>query len=103
MRKRAPVPSPAAPGEYAEVAHLCGALPSHEREGQIFWRLRMQIAWAHLRYVFTQARLRTALVIGLSLFFWIGLFVLFFKGFEFVVQQIEAWRPRIIAAGAVEN
>jgi ABC-2 type transport system permease protein len=65
------------------------ALPSHEREGQIFWRLRVQMARAHLRHLFTQARLRTSLVIGLSLFFWLGLFALFFKGFEFVVQHVE--------------
>jgi ABC-2 type transport system permease protein len=64
-------------------------LPSHEREGQIFWKLRMQMARAHLRFLFTQARLRTSLVIGLSLFFWLGLFALFFKGFEFVVQHVE--------------
>ncbi len=34
--------------------------------------------------------MRTALVIGLSLFFWLGLFGLFYKGFEFMIQQIEA-------------
>jgi ABC-2 type transport system permease protein len=65
-------------------------LPSHEREGQIFWRLRLLMARAHLRFLFTQARLRTSLVIGLSLFFWLGLFALFFKGFEFVVDHVEA-------------
>ncbi len=75
---------------FADAAQVCGALPSHEREGQIFWRLRVQMARAHLRFVFTQARLRTSLVIGLSLFFWFGLFALFFKGFEFVVQHVEA-------------
>ena len=65
-------------------------LPSHEREGQIFWKLRVQMARAHLRFLFTQARLRTSLVIGLSLFFWLGLFALFYKGFDFVVQHVEA-------------
>lgn len=74
----------------AELTPIVGSLPSHEREGQIFWRLRMRIARAQLRYVLTEARLRTALVIGLSLFFWFGLFGLFFKGFEFMIQQIEA-------------
>lgn len=64
-------------------------LPSHEREGQIFWRLRAQMARAHLKFLFAQARLRTSLVIGLSLFFWLGLFALFHEGFEFVVQHVE--------------
>jgi ABC-2 type transport system permease protein len=43
-----------------------------------------------LHYFFTQARLRTSLVIGLSLFFWFGLFVLFYKGFDFVVRFVES-------------
>ena len=41
------------------------------------------------KFLFTQARLRTSLVIGLSLFFWLGLFALFYKGFEFVVQHVQ--------------
>jgi ABC-2 type transport system permease protein len=72
------------------MPRLPGVLPSHEREGQIFWKLRVQTARAQLKYLFTQARLRTSLVIGLSLFFWLGLFALFFKGFEFVVQYADA-------------
>jgi ABC-2 type transport system permease protein len=74
----------------AEATQVCGALPTHEREGQIFWRLRVLMARAHLRFLFSQARLRTSLVVGLSLFFWIGLFGLFYKGFDFVVQHVEA-------------
>jgi ABC-2 type transport system permease protein len=76
--------------DFAELARVTASLPSHEREGQIFWKLRGQMARAHLKYLFTQARLRTSLVIGLSLFFWLGLFALFFKGFEFVVDHVEA-------------
>lgn len=73
-----------------EFRHLCERLPSHEREGQIFWKLRSRIGRNQLRYLFTQARLRTSLVIGLSAFFWIGLFALFYSGFEFVVSQVGA-------------
>ena len=74
----------------AEIAELCGMLPTHEREGQIFWKLRLQIARAHLRYLFAHARLRTSLVIALSLFFWFGLFGLFYKGFDFVIRYVES-------------
>jgi ABC-2 type transport system permease protein len=74
----------------AEAADLCCALPSHEREGQIFWRLRMQMARSHLRYLLHSARLRTALVAGLSLFFWFGLFALFYRGFDFVIRYVES-------------
>src|SRR5688500_13511112 len=74
----------------AEAAQLCGSLPTHEREGQIFWRLRSQIGRAHLKFLLTNARLRTSLVIGLSLFFWFGLFGLFYKGFDFVIRYVES-------------
>lgn len=76
--------------EFADFTPPQGALPSHEREGQIFWKLRVLMGRSHLRFLFTQARLRTSLVIGLSLFFWLGLFALFYKGFEFVVLHVEA-------------
>lgn len=68
---------------------LARDLPSHEREGQIFWRLRTRLCAAHLRSLMAEARLRTSLVIGLSLFFWFGLFALFYGGFEFVVQHVD--------------
>ncbi|HEX6960609.1 MAG TPA: hypothetical protein VF175_01985, partial [Lacipirellula sp.] len=74
----------------AELAQLAGALPTHEREGQIFWRLRLQVARSHLRFLVTGARLRTTLVVGLSLFFWFGLFALFYKGFDFVIRYVES-------------
>jgi ABC-2 type transport system permease protein len=65
------------------------SLPSHEREAQILGRLRWRTAQTQLHYLFTQARLRTSLVIGLSLLFWSGLFLLFYKGFDFVVRFVE--------------
>jgi ABC-2 type transport system permease protein len=74
----------------AEAAQLCSTLPSHDREGQVFWKLRWQIARSHLRYLLANARLRTSLVVGLSLFFWFGLFALFYKGFDFVIRYVES-------------
>ena len=76
--------------EYEATVESCQGLPSHEREGQIFWRLRMQMARSQARYLFANARLRTSLVIALSLFFWVGLFALFYKGFDFVVRYVES-------------
>lgn len=66
------------------------SLPSHEREGQIFWKLRSRVSRNQMKYLFTQARLRTSLVIGLSVFFWVGLFVLFYAGFDFIVGRVGA-------------
>ena len=71
-------------------AQLAESLPSHEREGQIFWKLRSRISRNQIKYLFSQARLRTSLVIGLSIFFWVGLFVLFYAGFDFIVGRVGA-------------
>ncbi len=79
-----------ATSETTAIASLCESLPSHEREGQIFWKLRLHLGKTHLRYLFAHARLRTSLVIILSLFFWVGLFALFFAGFQFVVSHVGA-------------
>ncbi len=70
--------------------HDCERLPSEEREGQIFWKLRWRVGQTHLKYLFSQARLRTTLLVGLSSLFWVGLFVLFYGGFEFVVDNVGA-------------
>ena len=74
----------------AMPTHDCERLPSEEREGQIFWKLRWRVGQTHLKYLFNQARLRTTLVVGLSSLFWVGLFVLFYGGFEFVVDNVGA-------------
>lgn len=63
-------------------------LPSEDREAQLLWRVRYRVARTLLRQLFVEARLRTCLVLTLSLFFWIGLFVLFYAGFSFVVENV---------------
>jgi ABC-2 type transport system permease protein len=63
-------------------------LLSEDREAQILWRLRYNIGRTHLKQLLTTARLRTALVVGLSLFFWVGLFLLFYEGFTFIVDHV---------------
>ncbi len=61
---------------------------SEDREAQILWRLRYQVARSNLHQLLTHMRLRTALVAGLSLFFWTGLFVLFYEGFSLIVDYV---------------
>ncbi len=60
----------------------CGALIGEQREGQVFWHLRARTTAATLGRMFTTARLRLSLVVSLSLFFWVGLYVLFYNGFR---------------------
>jgi ABC-2 type transport system permease protein len=61
-----------------------GGLITPQREAQVFWQLRVRTTSANIRRMFTTARLRMALVAGLSIFFWVGLYLLFYRGFEFV-------------------
>jgi ABC-2 type transport system permease protein len=69
------------------VSHV-ERLPTHEREGQLFWKLRIRESRSQLRNLFTNSRMRTSLVISLSVFFWAGLFSMFYLGFSFVVSNV---------------
>jgi ABC-2 type transport system permease protein len=64
------------------------SLPSEDREAQLLWRVRYGIARSLFRQLLAESRLRTCLVAGLSLFFWIGLFLLFYEGFAFIVDNV---------------
>ena len=66
------------------------SLPSEDREAQLLWRLRYGVTRTLMRQLLTTARLRTGLVVTLSLFFWIGLFLLFYEGFTFIVVNVGA-------------
>ncbi len=87
MAHAAPPPSSALSPSGADRASA-ESLPSEDREAQLFWRLRYRIARAQLHQLVTRSRLRTTLVVVLSLLFWLGLFVLFYKGFGFVVSHV---------------
>ncbi len=63
-------------------------LLSEDREAQLLWGLRYKTGRTHVKQLLSTARLRTALVVGLSLFFWVGLFLLFYEGFTFIVDHV---------------
>jgi ABC-2 type transport system permease protein len=65
-----------------------GRLLSPEEEGRLFTKLQFNLAKARLRDTLAKSRLRIALVIGLSLFFWGGLFTLFHEGFRFLATHV---------------
>jgi ABC-2 type transport system permease protein len=64
------------------------SLPSEDKEAQIFWRMRWRIGRTQLRQILSTSRLRTGLVLSLSLLFWTGLFALFYAGFDFIVTHV---------------
>ncbi len=91
MKSATPLPPNQTPGR---VSPRPVSLPSEDREAQLFWRLRYGVARTQLRQLLATARLRTTLVVVLSLLFWFGLFVLFYEGFGFVVTHVgEAGAP----------
>jgi ABC-2 type transport system permease protein len=59
-----------------------GGLLSEQREAQLFWFLRSRVTSATIKNMLTTARLRISLVAFLSVFFWVGLYILFYKGFN---------------------
>lgn len=67
-------------------------LPDERTERDSFWRLRRRVLLATLGQLLTTARLRTILIVVLSVVFWGALFALFYGGFSFV--QVSIVGPR---------
>jgi ABC-2 type transport system permease protein len=68
-------------------------LNSVEQESHAFWRLRSRIANRVIRQTISRSRLRVMLVVVLSVLFWVGLFLLFFEGFNFLLTYIGTSGP----------
>ncbi len=68
--------------EEATPATLAPIAP--DRTARALRRLRWRLTVNTLRSLFHGSRLRLSMLIGCSLVFWIGLFVLFLGGFEFI-------------------
>jgi ABC-2 type transport system permease protein len=75
-------------------------LPAVATEGWLFWQLRTTIFRAIFTEAIRTARLRTALLLILSSFFWVGLFWLFLEGFQFLEIGITqpSMRAQIVQA-----
>jgi ABC-2 type transport system permease protein len=58
--------------------------PSVAAERRIFRRLQLQVLRAIAREAFVSARLRTSVLLLLTGLFWVGLFLLFAEGFQFL-------------------
>ena len=67
---------------------LAPALVSQEHEAEAFWRLRRLTFVRSAGEALRISRLRISLVAVLSICFWLGLFVLFYEGFEFLSTAI---------------
>ncbi len=63
-------------------------LGSHHEEAQAFWRIRRWSLHTVLRQTLQKSRLRVTLVVVLSVLFWIGLYLLFSRGFRFLEAAI---------------
>ena len=78
-------------------------LPSLSEEGRAFWRLRRRTFATSLRQAFETSRLRVSLVIFLSLFFWVGLFMLFGGAFRFLSNTIGNANTHMQTVQAIYN
>ncbi len=61
---------------------------SVENEAKIFWQLRLRMMKSSFRQHFSQSRFRIGIVVALSGFLWLGLFMLFQEGFQYVKTTI---------------
>jgi ABC-2 type transport system permease protein len=60
-----------------------------ERESNVFWRLRTRLLVRAVDEKLRRARLRISLVASLSVVFWIGLFWVFYEGFQYLVGEVQ--------------
>lgn len=70
-------------------------LMTFSQEGSSLGRLRRRLLRALLWQKLRTARLRLTLIVGLSIFFWIGLYVLFYEGFLFL-EKFPDFKPSIL-------
>jgi ABC-2 type transport system permease protein len=62
---------------------------SANQVGGLLWNLRFQVALRMLQQALASARLRTSLVLLLSIVFWVVMFVLFQEGFSLILGTID--------------
>ncbi len=87
--------SAAPPGHH--VPMVVAGLPSTEAQSRGFLRLEWRILRTQLAQGFATSRLRYALVIGLSLLLWFGLFHLVREGFSFMETTLpQPYRGQIV-------
>ncbi len=79
------------------------ALPSYASEAWLFWRLRGQILKAIARQALRSARLRTALILLLTVIFWVGMLFVFLEGFQIIDGMITHEGTRVETIHAIFN
>ncbi len=77
-------PAPAMAAPCAGVPKLLSA----EAEARAFWRMRWRMVATLVEQTFSRARLRLSLIVGLSSFLWVVLFLLFLEGFQFLKKAV---------------
>ncbi|MEM8680851.1 MAG: hypothetical protein AAGF97_15995 [Planctomycetota bacterium] len=79
------------------------SLPSATAEAGYLWRLRFQLLRTVVQEGLRQSRLRTLTVLGLTLVFWVLMYVLFADGFKLVNETISHTGTRVQIAHAIFN
>ncbi len=86
-----------------EVETASAALPTPAAEALTFWRLRTRLLITGVRQAVRTARLRTGLVLLLSIAFWIAMYLVFAEGFELLRTMISHRGTRAQTVHAIYN
>ncbi len=78
-------------------------LPSAGAEARVFWALRQRILWTLARQALQQARLRTSLIVALTIIFWVGMLFVFLEGFRILQSMITHEGTRVETVHAIFN
>jgi ABC-2 type transport system permease protein len=78
-------------------------LPTATAEACGFWRLRIRLLRCLIRQAFSTSRLRTILILTLSLIFWFAMYVMFHEGFRLLWMTIQHEATRSQTVHAIYN
>ncbi len=79
------------------------SLPSAAQEARGFWVLRFRLLRCLLQQAFSSSRLRTLVILTLSLIFWIAMYVMFHEGFRLLWMTIQHEATRSQTVHAIYN
>ena len=79
------------------------SLPGQSREARLFWKIRFQILRTLARQAIFEARLRTSLILLLTIGFWFGMMFVFLEGFQIVTSMISHEGTRVETTHAIFN
>ncbi len=79
------------------------SLPNVHQESALFWQLRGMLVRTIVRQALTAARLRTSVILGVTVVFWVVMYSLFVEGFSLIRSMVAHLGTRVEISHAVFN